>query len=283
MLYKTLNNGVKMPVLGYGVFQIKPEDTKSCVLDALSVGYRSIDTAQMYHNEIQVGQAIKESNISREDIFLTTKIWFSNCGYEKAKASIEASLRRLDTDYIDLMLIHQPFGDYYGAYHAMEDAYREGKIRAIGVGNFPVDRFIDLVNFVDIKPVMNQIEMHVFNQQNELRNYMKKYDVDLTACEPLAQGKNGLFVNETLIKIGNKYQKTPAQIALKFLLQSDVIVIPKSVHKERMQENIDIFDFEMNEEEINSIKLLDLGKTQFVDKRDPEIVEMFMKFKDRKV
>ncbi|BBF44848.1 oxidoreductase, aldo/keto reductase family [Lachnospiraceae bacterium KM106-2] len=283
MDYITLNNGVKMPQLGYGVYQIPVEATKQCVLDAIKRGYRSIDTAQVYQNEAEVGEAIRECGVPREKLFVTSKIWISNSGYDKAKASIDRTLQRMELEYLDLMLYHQPFGDYYGAYRAMEEAYKEGKLRAIGISNFMVDRFIDFVNYVDVTPVMNQIEMHVFQQQKELREYMKKYNVYLTASEPLAQGKNGLFSNEVLVGIGEKYGKSSAQIALKFALQSDIIVIPKSVHKERMAENISLFDFALTEDEMKKIESLDLGVSQFMDKRSPEAVELFMKMKNQEV
>ena len=276
MEYATLNNGVKIPMLGYGVFQIPAEDTKRCVLDAISVGYRSIDTAQGYFNEEGVGEAISTCGIPRNELFLTTKIWISNGGYEKAKVSIDESLRKLKTDYVDLMLIHQPFNDYYGSYRAMEEAYRSGKIRAIGVSNFMPDRFIDIAGFVDIVPAVNQLEVHVFQQQKVAGEILKKYGTQLMAWSPLAQGKNNLFANEMLVEIGEKYDKTAAQVNLRFLIQSGVVVIPKSTHKERMEENFNLFDFCLTEEEMNRLRSLDLGKSQFIDHYAPDVAEMFV-------
>ena len=276
MEYATLNNGVKIPMLGYGVFQIPSEDTKRCVLDAISVGYRSIDTAQGYFNEEGVGEAISTCGTSRSELFLTTKIWISNGGYEKAKASIDESLRKLKTDYVDLMLIHQPFNDYYGSYRAMEEACRAGKIRAIGVSNFMPDRFIDIAGFVDIVPAVNQLEVHVFQQQKIASEILKKYGTQLMAWSPLAQGKNNLFANETLVEIGKKYGKTAAQVNLRFLIQSGVVVIPKSTHKERMEENFELFDFSLTEEEMDQLRALDLGKSQFIDHYAPDVAEMFV-------
>lgn len=276
MEYTTLRNGVKIPMLGYGVFQIPAEDTKRCVLEALSVGYRSIDTAQGYFNEAGVGEAVAESGIPREDLFLTTKIWISNGGYEKAKASIDESLRKLKTDYVDLMLVHQPFNDYYGTYRAMEEAYRAGKLRAIGVSNFMADRFIDLCGFVEIPPMVNQMEVHVFQQQRALRPYLKKHGAQLMAWSPLAQGKNGLLTNPVLMEIGQKYGKTAAQVDLRFLIQSDVVVIPKSTHRERMEENFNLFDFRLTEDEMHRLEALNLGRSQFIDHYAPEVAEMFV-------
>ena len=276
MEYAVLNNGVKMPMLGFGVFQIPVEDTKRCVLDAISVGYRSIDTAQGYFNEEGVGEAISNCGIPRNELFLTTKIWISNGGYEKAKESIDESLRKLKTDYVDLMLIHQPFNDYYGSYRAMEEAYKAGKIRAIGVSNFMPDRFIDIAGFVDVTPAVNQLEVHVFQQQKIAGEILKKYGTQLMAWSPLAQGKNNLFTNETLVEIGEKYGKTAAQVNLRFLIQSGVVVIPKSTHKERMEENFNLFDFSLTDAEINRLKTLDLGKSQFIDHYAPDVAEMFV-------
>lgn len=276
MEYVTLNNGVKMPMLGYGVFQIPAGDTESCVLDAISVGYRSIDTAQGYFNEEGVGEAVSKCGVSRAELFLTTKIWISNGGYEKAKTSIDESLRKLKTDYVDLMLIHQPFNDYYGSYRAMEEAYKAGKIRAIGVSNFMPDRFIDIAGFVDTIPAVNQLEVHVFQQQKAAREILKKHGTQLMAWSPLAQGKNNLFANETLTEIGEKYGKTAAQVNLRFLIQSGVVVIPKSTHKERMEENFNLFDFSLTEDEIHRLEALDLGHSQFIDHYAPEVAEMFV-------
>ncbi|MGN0279545.1 MAG: aldo/keto reductase [Lachnospiraceae bacterium] len=279
MEYVTLNNGIKMPKLGYGVFQTPAEDTKRCVLEAIEVGYRSIDTAQAYGNEEGVGEAIKECGLPREEFFITTKVWISNAGYEKAKASIEASLKVLQTDYIDLLLIHQPFGDYYGTYRAMEEAYKAGKIRAIGVSNFGPDRYIDIENFSEIKPAVNQVETHVFQQQKVAREYMKKYGCQIESWGPFAEGKNDIFNNPVLTKIGEKYQKTAAQVALRFLLQSDVVIIPKTTHKDRMEQNFAIFDFELSADDMSEIERLDGGESLFFSHYDPQKVEWFMTLK----
>ena len=276
MEYTTLRNGVRMPMLGYGTFQIPAEDTKRCVLKALSVGYRSIDTAQGYFNEEGVGEALAECGIPRDQLFLTDKVWISNGGYEKAKASIDASLRKLRTDYIDLLLIHQPFNDYYGTWRAIEEAYQVGKVRAIGVSNFLSDRFIDLCGFVDIAPMVNQLEVHVFQQQRAIRPYLEKHGAQLMAWSPLAQGKNGLFTHPVLSEIGARYGKTAAQVDLRFLLQSGVVVIPKSTHRERMEENFDLFDFRLADGEMEQLQGLDLGHSQFIDHYAPDVAEMFV-------
>ncbi|OUN35668.1 aldo/keto reductase [Lachnoclostridium sp. An76] len=278
MEYVELNNGVKMPLLGYGVYQTPPEETERCVLDAVSVGYRSIDTAQAYGNEEGVGSALAKSGLPREEFFLTTKVWISNAGYERAKASIEESLKKLQTSYLDLLLIHQPFGDYYGTYRAMEEAYREGKVRAIGVSNFYPDRLIDLYHFAEIKPSVNQIETHVFQQQETARKYLKARGVQIESWGPFAEGKNDFFRNPALVEIGKRYGKTAAQTALRFLIQSGVVAIPKSVHRERMEENFQIFDFALTEEEMQKIRALDTGKSLFFSHYDPQTVEWFMTF-----
>lgn len=276
MDYVTLNNGVKMPQLGYGVYQTPPEDTERCVLEAIEVGYRSIDTAQAYGNEEGVGNAIQKCGLPREDLFITTKIWISNAGYEKAKASIEESLRKLQTDYIDLLLIHQPFGDYYGTYRAMEEAYRAGKVRAIGVSNFYPDRYLDLAHFAEIKPAVNQVETHVFQQQKIAKEYLKKNGTQIMSWGPFSEGKNDYFNNPVLKDIAAAHGKSAAQVALRFLLQSDVILIPKSVHKERMEENFNVFDFALTDEEMARIEALDTGKSLFFSHYDPQTVEWFM-------
>lgn len=278
MYYKTLNNNVKMPQLGFGVFQTPVDETKRAVLDAIEVGYRSFDTAQIYGNEEGVGEAILESGLPREEFFITTKVWISNAGYEKAKASIEESLKKLQTDYIDLLLVHQPFSDYYGTYRAMEDAYKDGKVRAIGVSNFSPNRFIDLQHFVEIKPAVNQIETHVFQQQKETKKYLEKYNCQIESWGPFAEGKNDFFNTPLLKEIGEKHVKSVAQVALRFLLQSDVIVIPKSVRKERMQENFNVFDFELTEEEMQRIEELDQASSLFSDHQEPETAERFISF-----
>lgn len=272
----TLNNGVRMPMLGYGVYQVDPAECERCVLDAIEVGYRSIDTAQAYANEEGVGRAVARCGLPREELFLTTKVWITNAGYERAKDSIEESLEKLQTDYIDLLLIHQPFGDYYGTYRAMEEAYKAGKVRAIGVSNFYPDRFIDLATFCEVKPAVNQVETHVFQQQKKAREILKKYGAQIESWGPFAEGKNGLFTNGTLREIGGKYGKTIAQTALRFLLQSGVVVIPKSTHKERMEENFHVFDFTLSQEDMDRIAALDTGESQFFSHYDPQTVEWFM-------
>ena len=271
-----LNNGIEMPILGYGVYQVTPDECERCVKDALDVGYRLIDTAQAYYNEEGVGNAIKHSNVKREDIFLVTKVWISNAGENKASVSIDESLKKLQTDYVDLLLIHQPFGDYYGTYRAMEKAYKSGKARAIGVSNFYPDRFIDLSHFCEIQPAINQVETHVFQQQKQAHKIMKKYNTQIMAWGPFAESKNNMFKNETLVSIGEKYNKSSAQVALRFLTQEDIVVIPKSVKKERMQQNFDIFDFKLTDEEIKEIRALDTGKSLFFSHYDPETVEMII-------
>lgn len=276
MEYVTLNNGIKMPKLGYGVYQTPPEDTKRCVLEAIETGYRSIDTAQAYGNESGVGEALSSCGLPREEFFITTKIWITNAGYEKAKASIDESLRKLKTDYIDLMLIHQPFSDYYGTYRAMEEAYKEGKLRAIGVSNFGPDRFIDIQHFAEIKPAVNQVETHVFHQQKLPKKYMEKYGCQIESWGPFAEGRNDFFTNPVLTAIGEKHGKTAAQTALRFLLQSDVVVIPKTVHKDRMKQNFEVFDFELSDEEMKQIEALDQDKSLFFSHYDPQTVEWFM-------
>ncbi len=273
-----LNNGVKMPVLGYGVFLVDPIECERCVTDAIDTGYRMIDTAQAYYNEEGVGEAIKKSGIKREEFFLVTKIWITNSGEEKAEKSIEESLKKLKTDYVDLLLIHQPFGDYYGTYRAMEKAYREGKTRAIGISNFFADRYVDLCNFVEIKPMINQMETHIFQQQRQLREYMKKYDTKLMSWSPMARGENNIFENELLKNIGAKYNKTTAQIALRFLIREDIVIIPKSTHKVRMEENFNIFDFELSDEDMNLLKGLDKKESLFVNHYDPKFVENIINY-----
>ena len=276
MEYVTLNNGIKMPQLGYGVYQTPPQETKRCVLDAIEVGYRSIDTAQAYNNEVGVGEALAASGLPREEFFLTTKVWISNAGYEKAKASIAESMEKLRTDYLDLLLIHQPFGDYYGTYRAMEELYKEGKVRAIGVSNFGPDRYLDIQHFAEAKPAVNQIETHVFQQQKLARQYLKKYGCQIESWGPFAEGRKDMFTNPTLTEIGARHGKTAAQTALRFLLQSGVVIIPKSTHKDRMQQNFDIFDFALTSEEMTVIEALDGGESLFFSHYDPKTVEWFM-------
>ena len=273
MEFVTLNNGVRMPKLGYGVYQVDASETERCVADAISVGYRSIDTAQAYNNEEGVGAAVAKSGVARSELFLTTKVWISNAGYEKAKASIDESLRKLKTDYVDLLLIHQPFSDYYGTYRAMEDAYRAGKARAIGVSNFYPDRLIDLCKFVEVPPAVNQVETHVFQQQARAHQIMEKYGVQHESWGPFAEGRRDFFNNPVLTETGAKYGKSSAQTALRFLLQSGVVVIPKSVRKERMIQNFDVFDFVLSEEDMAAIRKLDEGESLFFSHYDPETVE----------
>ncbi len=272
----TLNNGVVMPQIGYGVYQVSPAECERSVADALSVGYRMIDTAQAYHNEEGVGAAVKKSGIARDELFLVSKVWISNYGFDKAKASIDESLRKLGTDYIDLMLLHQPFCDRYGAYRALEAAYKEGKVRAIGVSNFYPDHFIDLASNVEIVPAVNQVETHVFDQQIEAQGYMKEFGTYMMAWAPLAEGRNNFFTNPVLEEIGKKYGKSVAQVALRWLIQRDVIIIPKSVHIERMQQNMDIFDFELSQDDMDAIAALNTKESLFFDHHAPEVVKMFM-------
>ena len=270
----TLNNGVEMPMLGYGVYQVSNAECERCVLDAISVGYRAIDTAQSYGNEEAVGSAVQKCGVPRDELFLTTKVWISNAGYEAAKDSIDRSLQKLKTDYIDLLLIHQPFGDYYGTYRAMEEAYKAGKLRAIGVSNFYPDRLIDLCQVVEVTPAVNQVETHVFQQQKTAHEYMEKYGVQHESWGPFAEGRKDFFSNPVLTEIGRKYGKSSAQTALRFLLQSNVVVIPKSTHKERIAQNIDVFDFTLSEADMEAIRKLDEGESLFFSHYDPATVEM---------
>ncbi len=274
-----LNNGVEMPQLGYGVYQVHPDEAERCVSDALRVGYRMIDTAQMYGNESGVGAAINQCGIARDDLFLVSKIWINNYGYAKAKASIDDSLRRLQTDYLDLMLLHQPYCDYYGAYRALTEAYREGKLRAIGISNFQPNHLIDLASNVEIVPAVNQVEAHVFCQQQKANEYMKEFGIQIMSWGPLAEGRLGLFTNPVLEEIGKAHGKTVAQVALRYLTQRDIIIIPKSTHEERMVENLNIYDFTLTDDEMERIKALDTGKSAFFDHNDPEVIKMFMKRK----
>lgn len=268
-----LNNGIEMPIEGYGVFQVSPEETEQCVLDALEVGYRSIDTAAAYMNESAVGNAIKRSGIPREDLFITTKLWIQDQGYESTKKAFETSLNNLGLDYLDLYLIHQPFGDVYGSWRAMEELYEEGKIKAIGVSNFEPNRLVDLILNNKIVPAVNQVEVHPFFQQKDAKAIMDQYDVKMEAWGPLAEGSNNIFQNEVLEGIAKKYDKTVAQVILRWHIEQGVIIIPKSVRKERMAENLDIFDFTLNEEDMNQIATLDLGKSNIINHHDTEIVK----------
>lgn len=272
----TLCNGVEMPQEGYGVYQVDPAECERCVSDALRVGYRLIDTAQAYNNEEGVGAALAKSGLKRDEVFLVSKIWISNYGYDRARASIDESLRRLCTDHIDLMLLHQPFCDRYGAYRALEAAYKEGKLRAIGVSNFYPDHFIDLASNVEIPPMVNQVETHVFNQQTAAQKYMEEFSCRIMSWGPLAEGRNNFFTNPVMETIGKKYGKSVAQVALRWLIQRGVIIIPKSVHVERMEQNLDIYDFTLSDDDMARIAALDTGKSLFFDHHDPEVVKMFM-------
>ena len=276
MEYVKLNNGVEMPILGFGVYQIPKEDTKRCVLDAIKVGYRSIDTAQSYFNESEVGDAILECGIPRSELFITTKVWIDNYGYEKCRKSIEELLKKLKTDYIDLVLLHQPFSDYYGAYRALEELLEEGKIKAIGVSNFYPDRLVDICLFErKVIPAVNQVETNPLNQQIKAQELMEKYGVHIEAWAPFGEGRNNMFSNPTLKEIGNKYNKSVAQVILRWLIQRGVIVVCKSTHIDRMQENFDVFDFELSDEDMNIIKKLDSNDSLFFNHQDPNMVEWF--------
>lgn len=277
MDYVTLANGVKMPQLGYGVYQVTKEECERCVLDALDVGYRAIDTAQSYFNEAEVGDALQKSGLKREEIFLTTKVWIEHYGYEQAKASVLQSMEKLKTDYIDLVLLHQPFADYYGAYRALEDLYEEGKLRAIGVSNFYPDRLVDLASFARIKPMVNQIETHPLNQEIEAHEWLEKYGVIHEAWAPFGEGRGNMFTNSVLQKIGDKYNKTVAQVILRWQLQRGIVVIPKSTHKERMAQNLDVFDFTLTSEDMQAIAALDTKTSSFFSHQDPAMVEWFVK------
>lgn len=276
MQYVKLRNGLQMPQLGYGVYQVSPDEAERCVSEALSVGYRMIDTAQAYHNEEGVGAAVSKSGLKREDVFIVSKVWISNYGYERAKASIDASLERLQIDYLDLMLLHQPFCDRYGAYRALEEAYKEGKLKAIGVSNFFPDHFIDLASNVEIPPMVNQVETHVFDQEVQPQKYMEEFGCQIMAWAPLAEGRNGLFSHPVLTEIGKAHGKSVAQVALRFLLQRGVVIIPKSTHKERMVENLNVFDFQLSDDEMQEIGKLDTGRSLFFDHHDGEVTKMFM-------
>lgn len=274
-----LSNGVLMPQMGYGVYQIEPEDCERCVMDAISMGYRMIDTAQAYLNEEAVGKAWKKSGVRREDLFLVNKVWHSNYGEGQTMKSIDESLRKLQTDYIDLMLLHQPFCDRYGAYRDLEKAYKAGKVRAIGVSNFFPDHLVDLAANMEIAPMVNQVETHVFDQQREARKYMDEIGTHIMSWAPLAEGQNNLFSDPVLTKIGEKYGKTAAQVALRWLLQSDVIIIPKTVHKSRMEENLNLFDFTLDADDMEAIALLDTGHSLFLDHHDGEVAKQFMEWR----
>ena len=274
-----LSNSLEMPLLGYGVFQVNPNECERCVSDAIEVGYRLIDTAQIYKNEEGVGRAVANSGISRKDFFLVTKVWISNAGYEKAKQSIDKSLEKLKTDYIDLVLIHQPFGDYYGTYRLLEEYYEKGIIKSIGVSNFYADRFIDIASFVKHIPMVNQMETHVFLQQQKLHKILKENKCQLMSWGPFAEGKNNLFTNKTLLNIGKKYNKTSAQVALRYLLEQNIVVIPKTVNKDRMVENINVFDFELSDDDMAEILKLDTDTTLFGNHTDYDFVKYLLSIK----
>lgn len=275
MEYITLNNGVKMPKVGFGVYQVTDQnECRQAVLDAIDVGYRLIDTAQAYGNEEAVGEAIKMSGVDRKDLFITTKVWISNYGYEKAKMSVEESLKKMQLDYLDLVLLHQPFNDYHGAYQALVDLYKEGKIKAIGVSNFYPDRLVDMAIFSEVTPAINQVEVNVFHQQKEAQVYNEKYGVQLEAWAPFAEGRNNMFSNPELKAIGEKYGKTVAQVILRWLVQRNIVPLSKSVKKSRMEENINIFDFELSKEDMDKISEMDKKESSFFSHYDPSIVEM---------
>jgi len=274
MEYVTLNNGVTMPILGFGVFQIPDlQQCEECVLQALETGYRLIDTAASYQNETAVGKAIERSSIARNDLFITSKLWIQDTGYEKTRKAFEKALSKLQLDYLDLFLIHQPYGDVHGAWRAMEELYLEGKIKAIGISNFYPDRVMDMIVFNKVVPAVNQIETHPFNQQIETQSFLKENSIQLESWGPFAEGRNNLFQNELLVAIAQKHGKTVAQVVLRWLTQRSIVAIPKSVHKERMAENLNIFDFELGTEDMALIASLDTKTSSFFDHRDPKIVK----------
>jgi 2,5-diketo-D-gluconate reductase A len=276
----TLNNGVEMPILGFGVFQVTNlVECERSVLDAIATGYRLVDTAASYGNEEAVGNAIKKSGVSREEVFITTKVWIQSNGYEGTKKSFQASLKKLQLDYLDLYLVHQPMGDVYGEWRAMQELYKEGRVRAIGVSNFPPDRLTDLIVHNEIVPAINQIETHPFHQQTETQNFLQEHGVQIQSWGPFAEGKNNLFTNELLTTISKKYNKSVAQVVLRWLTQRGVIVIPKSVRRERMEENFNIFDFELSAEDMEVIKTLDTRASLFFDHRDPAMVKWLGSYK----
>ena len=274
-----LYNGVEMPQLGYGVYQVTPQECERCVKDAIGVGYRLIDTAQAYHNEDAVGRAWSDSGVPRDQLFIVSKVWLSNYGEGQTMKSVEESLRKLRTDYIDLMLLHQPFCDRYGAYRDLEKAYRQGKVRAIGVSNFFPDHFVDLASNMEVVPMVNQVETHVFDQQSEVRKIMSEFGTHPMAWAPLAEGRNGFFDNGTLAEIGGRYGKSVAQVALRWLMQSGVIAIPKSTHRERMEQNFDIFDFVLSPGDMSAIAGLDTGHSLFFDHHDGSVAKQFMEWR----
>ena len=282
MEYVTLSNGIKMPILGYGVYQVTQAECERCVLDALEVGYRSIDTAQSYFNEEQVGSAIQKSGVPRQDIFLTTKVWIEHYGYEPAKASVLKSMEKLQTDYLDLVLLHQPFSDAYGAWRALEELYQAGVIRAIGISNFYADRMVDFASFNRIRPMVNQVETHIFNQQKTAKEWMDKYGVQIEAWAPFGEGRGGTFDNPIIADIAARHGKTPAQVMLRWHIQRGVVVIPKSTHKERMVENFQVFDFALTDDEMQAIAMLDKNESAFFSHQDPAMVEWFVQMVEQR-
>ena len=282
MDFVTLANGVKMPILGFGVYQITAEECERCVMDAISLGYRSIDTAQNYFNEEFVGNAIAKCNIPRQELFITTKVWIANFGYEQTRASVLESLKKLQVDCLDLCLLHQPLNDVFGAYRALEELYREGRLRAIGVSNFPPDRLVDIANFSQIKPMVNQIEIHPLHQQVEAQTWHQKYDIQMEAWAPLGQGQCGIMQLPQLKEIGDKYHKTPAQIILRWHIQRGIVSIPKTVHTQRMEENIQVFDFELSDADMQAIAALDKKQSAFCSHTDPAEVEWFIQIMEKR-
>ena len=275
MMYVTLSNGVKMPQLGYGVYQVTQDECERCVADALAVGYRHIDTAQSYFNEEQVGEAVAKSGIDRSDLFLTTKVWLEHYGEGATRASVEESLRKLKTDYIDLVLLHQPFGDAFGAWRDLVRLYKEGKVRAIGISNFYADRMVEFCEFNEVVPMVNQMERHPLNQNTELQEWEARYGVQPEAWAPFGEGRGGLFENPVLAEIGAAHGKSTAQVMLRWNLQRGVAVIPKSVHRERMEQNLDVFDFELTADEMARIAALDTKTSSFFSHADPKMVQWF--------
>lgn len=276
MEHVILNNGVKMPLLGFGVYQIPKEDCERCVLDAINIGYRLIDTAQSYFNEEAVGSAIEKCGVPREELFITTKVWIDNYGYDKTRSSVLESMRKLRTDYLDLVLLHQPFGDYYGAYHALEDLYKEGKVRAIGVSNFYPDRLSDIAAFNEIVPQVNQVETNPLNQQILAQENMVRNGVQIEAWAPFGEGRNGIFENPVLNEIAEKHNKSVAQVILRWLIQRKVVALAKSTHRERVQQNFEVFDFELSAEDMETIRTLDTGKSLFFSHQESSAVDLFV-------